>query len=72
MRFANIDGQEAGMLFVVVEDLDDVADLATEWRSGETSEDYDERFCASAFAYVKRFRAIQRENARIGSGVTNF
>jgi len=72
MRFANIDGQEAGMLFVVVEDLDNIADLATKWRSGETSENDDERFCASAFAYVKGFRAIQRENARIGSSVTDF
>jgi len=72
MRFADVDGQKIGVLFVIVEDLDDVADLATEGRSSEAAEDEDERFGAGPFANVKMIRAAEREEASVGSGVADF
>ena len=44
MRFANVDGEKVRVILVVVEDLDDVADLATEGRSSKAAKDEDERF----------------------------
>jgi hypothetical protein len=61
MRFANVDGQKIGAILVVVEDLHDVADLATEGRSSKAAEDKDERLAASTFADVERVGAIERE-----------
>ncbi len=39
MRFAHVDGQKIRVIFVVVIDLNDVANLAAEWRSSKTAED---------------------------------
>jgi len=39
MGFADVDGEEIGAVLIVVKDLRDVADLATEGRSSETPED---------------------------------
>jgi hypothetical protein len=39
--FTDVDGEEIGAVFIVVVDLGDVADLATEWRSSEAAEDED-------------------------------
>ncbi len=72
MRFADVDREKVGVLFVIVEDLDDVADLATKGRSSEAAEDEDERFGAGAFANVKMVRAAEREEASVGSGVADF
>src|SRR5439155_26610434 len=72
MRFADVDREKVGVLFVIVEDLDEVADLATEGRSSEAAEDENERFGAGAFANVKMVRATEREQASVGSGVTDF
>jgi hypothetical protein len=41
MGLADVDGQEIGTVFVVVVDLRDVADLATEGRSSKAAEDQD-------------------------------
>ncbi|HEY4979424.1 MAG TPA: hypothetical protein VII25_09690, partial [Candidatus Acidoferrum sp.] len=38
MRFADVDGQEIRMIFVVVVELLDVANLATKWWSSKTPE----------------------------------
>jgi hypothetical protein len=38
MRFANVDGQKIHAVFVVVVNLNDVANLAAERRSSKTSE----------------------------------
>jgi len=43
VRFADIHGQEVGVVFVVLVDLDDVADLATKGRSSVAAEDHHER-----------------------------
>ena len=72
MRFADVDGEKVGVLFVIVKDLDEVADLATEGRSSETAEDENEWFGAGALANVKMVRATEREQASVGSGVADF
>jgi hypothetical protein len=38
MRFAHVNGQKIGVILIVIEDLHDVADLATERRSSEAAE----------------------------------
>jgi hypothetical protein len=65
MRFANVDGQKIGVVFVVVVDLDDVANLATKRRSGETAEDENERFAAGAFADMKARAAVERDESGV-------
>jgi hypothetical protein len=72
MRFADVNRQKVGALFVIVKDLDEVADLATEGWSSEAAEDEDERFGAGAFANVETVRAVEREEASVGSGVADF
>jgi len=72
MRFAHVHGKEIGVIFVVVEDLNDVADLATKWWSGETAEHNDKRFRSGTLTNVKCFGSAQSEDARIGSGIPHF
>ena len=43
MRFAHVNGQEIGVIFVVVINLNDVANLAAERWSGETAEHQNQR-----------------------------
>ena len=58
MRFADVDGEEIRVIFIVVENLYDVADLATEGRSSKAAENQDERFTGGAFANMKGVAAI--------------
>jgi len=71
MRFADVDGQKIGLIFVVVVDLNDVADLATKRRSSETAEDENKRFSGSVFANVKVIGAIEGDEARFRGSVAN-
>jgi len=66
MGFADVDGQEIGAVFIVVVDLRDIANLATEGRSSETAEDQDERLAFGAFADVKARGAIERDEGGVG------
>jgi hypothetical protein len=72
MRFADIDRQKIGVVFVIVEDLDDVTDLATKGRSSKAAENENERFAGGAFANVETVGAVQREETGIGRGVADF
>ena len=72
MRFAHVHGKKIDVLFVVIEDLNDVADLATKWRSGKAAKYDDKRFRSGAFANVKCFGSAQSEYARVGSGIAHF
>ena len=65
MRFANVDGQKIGVLFVILVNLNDVADLATERRSSKASKDQHERTIAGALANVKAGDAVQCYNPRV-------
>jgi len=72
VSFTNIDSQKISVVLVVVEELDDVADLATEGRSSKAAEDEDERFAGGAFANVESFRAAEGKEFGVGSGVADF
>jgi hypothetical protein len=72
MRFAHVDGEEVGVLFIVFVNLRDVANLAAKRRSGKTAEDEDERLPAGAFTNVKTLGAIQGHQARVGGVVSHF
>jgi len=72
MRFAHVNGEEVGVLFIVFVNLRDVANLAAKWWSGKTAEYQNERFSASAFANVKALGAIQGHEARVGGVVSDF
>jgi hypothetical protein len=63
--FTNIDGEEIGAVFIVVVDLRDIADLATEGRSSEAAEDEDERFAAGAFADMKARGAVEGDERSV-------
>lgn len=58
MRFAHIDSQKIHAIFVVVVDLNDVANLAPERRSSKTPEDQHQRPRPGSFADVKVARAV--------------
>jgi hypothetical protein len=72
MRFADVDGQKIRVIFVVVVDLNDVANLATKRRSSKTAEDEHQRFSGNAFANVEMIGTVQRSEARIRSSVAHF
>jgi hypothetical protein len=59
MRFANINLQKIGAVFVVIVEIDEVADPATEWRSSVAAENQDERLCTDAIAEMKDGRAVE-------------
>jgi hypothetical protein len=66
MGFANVNGEEIGAVFIVVENLRDVANLATEGRSSEAAEDEDQRFAFGAFAEVKARGSVERDKSGVG------
>jgi hypothetical protein len=70
--FAHVDGQEIRVFFVVLIKLDDVADLATKWRSSKTAEDENERAVAGAFTNVKTADAIKRDDACVWRVAAHF
>jgi hypothetical protein len=72
MRFANIDGQEIRVFFVVFINLNDVADLATKGRSSKTAEDENKRAVAGAFANVKPVDAIECDDACVWRVAAHF
>jgi hypothetical protein len=72
MRFADVDGKKVSVIFVVVVERSDVADLATEGRSGKAAEDQDERFLASTLANMKTFIAVERDQSGVRGVVADF
>jgi hypothetical protein len=66
MGFAYVDGEEIGAVFIVIVDLRDVADLATEGRSSEAAEDENEWFAVGAFADVKAAGAVEGDERGVG------
>jgi hypothetical protein len=72
MSLADVDGQEIGVILVIIVELNDVANLATKRRSSEAAEDEDERSASGSFADVKVGRAIERDQPSIGSGIAHF
>jgi hypothetical protein len=70
MRFAHVDGEEVRVIFVVVVNLYDVADLATKWRSSIAAENDHQRAAADSFANAELIFSVEREQRRVGSIVT--
>jgi hypothetical protein len=71
MRFANINLEEIGAVFVVRVKFDEVADPATKWRSSVAAENQDERLCADAIAQMKCGEAIERVKFGVTGAVAN-
>jgi hypothetical protein len=69
--FANVNSEEIGAVFIVVEDLRDVADLATERWSSETAEDEHERFAFGAFSDVEARGSVKRDESGVGGVAAN-
>ena len=72
VRFANVDGQKIGVIFIVVIDLNNVANLATEGRSSEAAKDKNERLARGTFTNPEMIGAVKSNEPGIGSGVTDF
>ena len=71
MSLANINSEEIGVILVIVVELNDVANLATERRSSEAAKHEDERTTSGFFANVKAGRAIEGDKPGIGSGIAH-
>jgi hypothetical protein len=72
MRFANVNRQEIGVLFIILVNLDDVADLATEGRSGKTPENQYQWPIMRSFANMESADTVQRDNPRVGRIAAHF
>jgi hypothetical protein len=66
MGLAHIHSQKIGVIFVILVDLNDVADLATKRRSSEAAENENQRALLQMLPNVERPRPIQRQYARVG------
>ena len=60
MRFAYIHGQKIRLVFVIVVDLNDVANLAAKGRSSKAAENEHQRAGSNMFAQMKMIRAVER------------
>src|SRR5260370_42624001 len=65
MRFANVHGQKIRALFVVLINLNDVANLAAKGWSSETSKHQHQRPLMGSFADVEAADAIERDDSRV-------
>jgi hypothetical protein len=72
MSFTDVDRQKIGMILVVVENLDDVANLATEGRSSKAPENENQRTLPGPFAQMKTTFAIERNKPDVRSVAANF
>jgi len=70
MRFAHVDGQKVSVILIVVVDLNDIADLATEWRSSVATEDDHQRASADAIVNSELLFAVECEQGSVWGGVT--
>jgi hypothetical protein len=71
MRFANINGQEIRLGFVIVIEIDEVAYLAAEGRSGIAPEDQDKRALADAVAEMKLGLPVEAHQRDIRSTIAH-
>lgn len=72
MRFTYVYRQKIHAVFVVVVNLNDVANLAAKRRSGKTPEDQHQRPCTGSFANVKVARAVECHQPRVRRIVPDF
>jgi hypothetical protein len=72
MSFADVDGQEVGVVSVIVVNLHHVTDVAAERRSSVAAKDNHERARAGAFADVEMIRPIESHQTCIRCVVADF
>jgi hypothetical protein len=72
MSFAHVDGQEVGVILIVIVNLHHVTDVAAKRRSSVAAEYDDERASAGAFANVEMICAIESEEPGVGSIIADF
>ncbi len=70
MRFANINSQEVRLGFVIVIEIDEVAYLATEGRSGIAAEDQNKRPLADTVAEMKLGLSIEAHQRDIWRAIS--
>jgi hypothetical protein len=66
VRFAHIHSEEIGVVLIVVVNRYDVANLATEGRSGKTPKKNNQRSRTGPLAKMKPRLPIKRQKPRIG------
>jgi hypothetical protein len=72
MSLADVDGQKVGAVLVIVIELNDIANLATEGRSSEAAENENEWTASGFFANVESRGAVERDQAGIRRLVADF
>jgi hypothetical protein len=72
MSLTNVNRQKIGVLFIILVNLNDVADLATEGRSSKATEDQHERPVMRPFTDMESADAVQRDNPRVRRIATHF
>jgi hypothetical protein len=71
MRFADVNGEKIGAVFVIVIELDEVAYLAAERRSGVAAKYEDEGALADAMAEMECGLAVESDEADVRSEVAD-
>lgn len=71
MRFANVDGEKIGAIFVQIIDLDEISNLAAERWSSITAENQDEWPFADPFMQIVSRVTVEREYPRVWRDLTN-
>jgi hypothetical protein len=71
MGFANVDGQKSNVVLVIVVELRNVANLATEGRSSKAAEDEDKRPASGPFANVETRGSVKADKLGVWSLVTD-
>ncbi len=71
MRFANIDGEEIRPVFIVVIDVDEISNLAAEWRSSVAAENQDQRLFANPLVKIPRRVAVESVDPRVWSEIAD-
>src|SRR5208283_1601373 len=72
MRFADINSQKIDVVLVIVVELNDVANLATERRSSEAAEDKHQRAARGSLTNVKTCGPVERNQSRIRRLIAHF
>lgn len=71
MRFANIDGEEIRPVFIVVIDVDEISNLAAEWRSSVAAENQDQRLFADPLVKIARSVTVKSVDACVWSQIAD-
>jgi hypothetical protein len=71
MRFANVNGQKIRLGFVIVVEIDEVAYLAAEWRSGVAAKHENKRALADAVAEMELGLPVEAHQRDVRSAIAD-